>query len=150
MTRARIALFILIVLGFIALGGIWYFSTLSKQGATTVYPATINRDCAPWDGSAFTISIRYDPTTTITVSIWRTPEINIPTTFAFPDDTGEIGHVYILPELGPFQQLSGTVFLWHVDDEGPVEGRFELVTEAGQSFEGQFNAEWGEFVALCG
>jgi hypothetical protein len=141
-----------LALGFLILALIITFHTFTQrdQLSAQVFPATINRDCAPWDGSAFTISIHYDPTTTITVSIWRAPEINIPTTVAFSDDTGQIGYAYILPELDPLQQLSGTVFLWQVDDEDPVEGRFDLVTEAGYRFEGQFHAEWGDFVALCG
>jgi hypothetical protein len=123
------------------------FRLLHRPGTLA---ATVNRDCAPWDGSAFTISIHYDPTTTITISIWQSTDINIPTTFTFPDATGQIGYTYILPELDPLQQLSGTIFFWRVEEGSPVEGRFEFVTEAGQQFEGQFKAEWDEQIAMCG
>jgi len=146
--KSRTLLFIAV--GLLILGIGWYAFSAQNQEPTQIFPATVNRDCAPWDGSAFTISIRYDPTTTLTVSIWQAPEINIPTTFTFPDDTGQIGYAYILPELDPLQQLSGTIFFWRVEDGVPVEGRFEFVTEAGQRFEGQFKAEWENQMALCG
>ena len=139
-----------IAVGLLILGIGWYIFSAQNQEPTQIFPATVNRDCAPWDGSAFTVSIRYDPTTTITIYIWRSPDITIPTTFTFPDDTGQIGTAYILPELDPLQQLSGTIFFWHVAEQNPVEGRFELVTETGQRFEGQFEAEWENQMALCG
>ncbi|HLA08262.1 MAG TPA: hypothetical protein VJ022_12500 [Anaerolineales bacterium] len=120
------------------------------QSRAQVFPATINRDCAPWDGSAFTVSIRYDPITTIIVSIWQSPDINIPTTFTFPDDSGQVGFAYILPELDPLQQLTGKVFFTSVESEFPVEGWFDFVTEAGQRITGRFKAEWENTVAMCG
>ena len=148
MMKSRTLLFIAV--GLLILGIGWYVFSAQNQEPTQIFPATVNRDCAPWDGSAFTVSIRYDPTTTITIYIWRSPDITIPTTFTFPDDTGQIGTAYILPELDPLQQLSGTIFFWHVEEQNPVEGRFELVTETGQRFEGQFEAEWENQMALCG
>ena len=125
------------------------FSIRSQELAQT-FPATVNRDCAPWDGAAFTVSIRYDPITTITISIWKSPDIKFPSTFSFPDETGQVGYAYILPELGPLQQLSGEVSFWRVDGESPVEGRFDLLTEAGRQFRGQFKAEWGNEIVYCG
>ena len=148
MMKSQTLLFIAV--GLLILGIGWYIFSAQNQEPTQIFPATVNRDCAPWDGSAFTVSIRYDPTTTITIYIWRSPDITIPTTFTFPDDTGQIGTAYILPELDPLQQLSGTIFFWHVAEQNPVEGRFELVTETGQRFEGQFEAEWENQMALCG
>ena len=139
-----------IAIGLLLLGvAVFIFSTQNQEPAQT-FSATINRDCAPWDGSAFTVSIRYDPTTTITILIWQSPDIKAPTTFTFPDDTGQVGTAYILPELDPLQQLSGTVFFSRVEEGSPVEGRFELITEAGQRFEGQFEAGWENQIALCG
>ena len=148
MMKSQTLLFIAV--GLLILGIGWYIFSAQNQEPTQIFPATVNRDCAPWDGSAFTVSIRYDPTTTITIYIWRSPDITIPTTFTFPDDTGQIGTAYILPELDPLQQLSGTIFFWHVEEQNPVEGRFELVTETGQRFDGQFEAEWENQMALCG
>jgi len=115
-----------------------------------VFPATINRDCAPWDGSAFTVSIPTNDGTIIHVSIWQSPEIKLPVRFSFPDETGQIGFAYILSELDSRQQLSGDVFFWRVEDGIPVEGEFDFTTESGKGFKGQFKAEWGNEVIYCG
>lgn len=148
MMKSRTLLFI--AFGLLILGIGWYTFSVRNQEPAQIFPATVNRDCAPWDGSAFTVSIHYDPATTLTIFIWESPDINIPTTFTFPDDTGQVGTAYILPELGPYQPLSGTVFFWRVEEQNPVKGRFEFVTETGQRFEGQFEAEWENTIALCG
>jgi len=148
MMKSRILF--LIAIGVLILGIALFTFSARNQEPAQIFPATVNRDCAPWDGSAFTVSIRYDPTTTITILIWQSPDIKIPTTFTFPDDTGQVGTAYILPELDPLQQLRGTIFFWRVEEGRPIEGRFELVTEAGQRFEGQFKAEWANQIALCG
>ena len=140
----------LIAIGVLILGIALFTFSARNQEPAQIFPATVSRDCAPWDGSAFTVSIRYDPTTTITILIWQSPDIKIPTTFTFPDDTGQVGTAYILPELDPLQQLRGTIFFWQVEEGRPIGGRFELVTEAGQRFEGQFKAEWENQMALCG
>jgi len=140
----------LIAIGVLILGIALFAFSARNQEPAQIFSATVNRDCAPWDGSAFTVSIRYDPTTTITILIWQSPDIKIPTTFTFPDDTGQVGTAYILPELDPLQQLRGTIFFWQVEEGHPIEGRFKLVTEAGQRFEGQFKAEWENQMALCG
>ena len=148
MMKSRILF--LITIGVLILGIALFTFSARNQEPAQIFPATVSRDCAPWDGSAFTVSIRYDPTTTITIFIWQSPDIKIPTTFTFPDDTGQVGTAYILPELDPLQQLRGTIFFWRVEEGRPIEGRFELVTEAGQRFEGQFKAEWENQIALCG
>jgi hypothetical protein len=132
------------------LGSVWFALSTRTQEPAQIFPATANRDCAPWDGAAFTVSIRYDPTTTITISIWKSPDIKFPSTFSFPDETGQVGYAYILPELDPLGQLSGEVFFWRVDGESPVEGQFDLVTDSGQQFKGQFKAEWGNEIVYCG
>jgi hypothetical protein len=148
MMKSRTLFFVTV--GLLLLGvAIFIFSTRDQKPAQT-FSATINRDCAPWDGSAFTVTVRYDPTTTITISIWQSPDIKIPTTFTFPDDTNQIGTAYILPELDPLQLLSGTVLFRRVIEGNPIEGKFELVTQAGQRFAGQFEARWENTVALCG
>jgi hypothetical protein len=134
-----------VIIGFILLG----ISVRNRQPAQ-IFPATIERDCAPWDGTAFTVSIRYDPTTTITISIWRSPDIKYPVTFIFPDDSGQGGTAYILPELDPLQPLSGRVSFWRVDGASPVEGAFDLLTDAGRRLKGKFVAEWGNEIVYCG
>jgi len=125
------------------------YSTKDLQ-STRPFPATINRDCAPWDGSAFTVSIRYDPITTITISIWQSPSFTFPVTFSFPDETMRVGGAYSLPELDPLEEMSGKVTFWRVEEGIPVEGKFDFTTESGKQFHGQFKAEWGSQIALCG
>ena len=124
------------------------FSTRDQEPAQ-VFRATINRDCAPWDGSAFTVSVPMEGEI-LNISIWQSPDIKLPVTCKFPDETGQIGFAYILPELGPHQQLSGKVSFQHVEEGIPVEGEFNLVTESGKQFNGKFEAQWGNEIVYCG
>jgi hypothetical protein len=115
-----------------------------------VLPATINRDCAAWDGAAFTISFRYDPITTLTISIWQSPSFTFPVTFSFPDEPMRAGIAYSLPELDPLEELTGKVFFQRLDEGNPVEGEFNLTSERGGRFKGRFKAYWGNQIAMCG
>ena len=128
---------------------LYTFSARDQQPAQ-VFSATVNQDCAPWDGSAFTVSIPYDPVSSITISIWGSPDIKFPSTFWFPNETGQVGYAYILPELGPLTQLSGKVSFQRVEGGRPVEGEFDLRDESGKGFKGKFNAEWGNEIIACG
>jgi len=96
------------------------------------------------------VSIPLSDGAIIDISIWKSPDIKFPVTFSFPDDTGQVGNASYRLASGEYKQLSGKVFLWRVDEGSPVEGGFELVTEAGQRFKGQFKAQWGDQVMLCG
>ncbi|HJS18433.1 MAG TPA: hypothetical protein VJ785_06780 [Anaerolineales bacterium] len=120
------------------------------QEPLQTFPAVVDRDCAPWDGSAFTVSIADETGLVIYVSIWQSPDLKFPSTFAFPDETGQTGIAYILPELDPLEQLSGRVTFQRVEQGTPVEGEFELSTETGQRFSGKFLAEWGNEIVYCG
>jgi hypothetical protein len=128
------------------------FFTFSKRNQVTIldFPATIGRDCAPWDGGAFTTSVRYSPTSTIIISIWKSPDIKLPTTFSFPDETGVVGNAYILSETDPLIPLSGKVFFQKVEQESPVVGEFYLTDESGKRFTGRFSATWKNEVVACG
>ena len=125
------------------------FSRRGQEPAQTLQ-ATINRDCAPWDGSAFTVSVPMKDGTIIYISIWQSPDISLLVTFLLPDETGQIGFAYILPELDPLQQLSGKVSFWRVEEGIPVEGEFNLKDEGGRQFNGKFIAEWGNEIIYCG
>lgn len=142
----------LIVVGLIilVLSIAWYTFSMRNLEPAQAFPATINRDCAPWDGAAFTLSIPTEDGIIIHVSIWQSPAIKLPVTFSFPDETGQIGFAYILPELDPLQQLSGEIFFWRVEEGIPVEGEFNFTTESGKEFKGSFKAEWGDQVVYCG
>jgi hypothetical protein len=96
------------------------------------------------------MSFRYDPVTTITISIWQSPDIKFPTTFTFPDETGQVGYAYILPELDPLEQLTGKVTFWRVEQGIPIEGEFNFMTVSGKQFKGKFIADWGNEVVYCG
>ena len=114
------------------------------------YPATVNRDCAPWDGGAFTVPVQYDPTTVIYISIWKSPDIEFPVRYELPDDAGQVGNAYIIKELDPYTMLNGEVFLNGVSMDEPVEGRFRFTSERGEVYEGQFSAAWGDQIVYCG
>ena len=115
-----------------------------------VFPATTNRDCAPWDGAAFTMSFPYDSITTIAISIWQPPSFTIPVTFSFPDETMWVGIAHPLPELDPQGELTGTVTFRRVEEGIPAEGEFNFMTENGKKFKGKFFAEWGNQIVMCG
>ena len=132
------------------IGIAWFFFSARIQQPAQILPAVINRDCAPWDGSAFTVSIPISDGTTIVISIWTTPDINFPVTYSFPDKTMNVGNAFVLYQAGSLEQLTGTVSVRRVEDGHPVEGKFDLSAENGKQFNGQFKAEWGNEVILCG
>ena len=150
MITTRIKVYLLIVLLIIVLSGVFSFYSLREQESLQVYPATVNRDCAPWDGSAFTMTIQYDADTEIYISIWKAPDIKFPSTFVLPDNEGQVGNAYILPALDTYVVLNGEVFVQSVSVDKPVEGRFKLKSERGDLFEGRFKAEWGNEIIMCG
>jgi len=127
----------------------WYAFATRKPTTIQVYPATINRDCAPWDGSAFTVSIPMQGKG-ITISIYQSPDIKFPTAFLFPDDTMNVGNALLILPIGSPEQLTGKVSFQGVGQDIPVEGQFELVTNAGEHFKGKFIAEWKNEIVYCG
>jgi hypothetical protein len=128
----------------------WYAFLRGDQEPVQTFPATVNRDCTPWDGAAFTISIPYDPISTIQVSIWQSPDIKLPTSFSFPDETGRVGNASLAAQPGSPEQLAGTVFIRSIQGGLPVQGEFNLFTDTGRQFKGKFLANWGNFVVMCG
>ena len=132
------------------LGVVWFFYTRETQAPARAFPATVNRDCAPWDGGAFTISIPFHDVSTIQISIYRSPDIKLPSSFSFPDESSREGNAsLLLPGASP-QRLAGKVWFQRVEEGTPVEGRFEFRSEAGVKFEGKFVAEWGDEIIYCG
>jgi len=139
-----------IAIGLLILGMVLFTLSTRNQEPTQVFPATVNRDCAPWDGAAFTVSFRYDSITTITISIWQSPSFTFPVTFSFPDGSMRVGIAYSLMELDPLEELTGKVTFLRVEAGSPVEGEFNLRTQRGKQFKGKFVAEWGNQIAMCG
>jgi len=132
------------------LGGIIFFYSLPKQQPAQTFPAIASRDCAPWDGTAFTVTIEIDPGTTLYISIWRSPDIPLPSTFELPDDDGQVGNAYLVPEIDPYTLLRGEVWFQRVGEGMPIEGRFRFTSERGEVYEGGFVAEWESQVMYCG
>ena len=148
--KPRISLLIAIGLLILILGIAWFTFSTRNQAPIQVFPATINRDCAPLDGPAFTVSIPYDSGSIIYISIWQSPDIKLPVTFSFPDDIGGVGNATFLLRFSYSVNLTGKVFFWRVEQGSPVEGKFDLLTEAGQQLKGKFKAEWENQPVYCG
>ena len=123
-----------------------------RYDGVRVVAARVDRDCAPWDGSAFTLSIPVEgePGATLMISIWQSPDFKLPAAFSFPDETGRAGNAVYRPASGPDEPLSGQVSFTRVQLGSPVEGQFDLVSESGGGFSGRFEAEWGAGVIGCG
>ena len=148
MLRSR-TLFV-IAISLLLLGISIFTFTTRKQEPAQIFPATVNRDCAPWDGSAFSLSIRISDDTIIYISIWQSPDILFPKSFSFPDDTGQVGNATYQSVNGEYETLSGSVWFESVSEEKPIAGRFSLKSERGGQFEGQFIAAWTHHIVLCG
>lgn len=150
MAKLRIAFRTLIVVAVVAFGAIRLSSILKTEEPTPLYPAMIDSDCAPWDGTAFTVSIPWSHAATLYVSIYQSPEIAHPVTFSFPDETMRGGNAYLLLPDGSPEQLIGKVFFERVHAGKSVRGRFDLISAGGEKFKGAFRAEWGNQMAYCG
>jgi hypothetical protein len=127
----------------------WYAFAARNQRPVQLVSATINRDCAPWDGSAFTVSIPMQGKG-ITISIYQAPDLKLPATFVFPDDTLSVGNALLILPIDSPELLTGEVSFQRGAQDIPVEGQFDLVTEAGEHFKGKFIAEWGNEIIYCG
>jgi hypothetical protein len=145
-TRFLIGLGLLLIVS----AAIFFTLVAKNQENIPAYSATIFRDCAPWDGAAFTISIRLSWGVVIQASIYRSPNIELPGSFSFPDETGQVGNVILVTPTGSSEGLSGKVSFQQITEENPVEGKFDLLTKTGKPLKGKFMAEWENKIALCG
>jgi hypothetical protein len=148
--KPRVQFFIIIGFLILLLGIAWYSFPGRKQEPAQILPAVIHRDCAPWDGAAFTVMIPLDPGGSLDISIWRAPEFKFPKSFSFPDETGQVGNAILMSPAGLPEQLTGNVFFMQVNDRESAEGEFQFLTGTGQRFRGQFQAEWDDRMVLCG
>jgi hypothetical protein len=114
-----------------------------------LFPARVDRDCAPWDGAAFTMSIPLDKET-ITISIYQPPNIQRFVRFSFPDETLREGHALLVLPVDVPETLTGQVSFQRVEQGVPVDGQFDLSTEGGRHFKGTFLADWGNETVYCG
>ncbi|MCG3204585.1 MAG: hypothetical protein KCHDKBKB_01300 [Elusimicrobia bacterium] len=130
--------------------------SFSGEKISKSYEATISHACAPWDGAAFSITI---PTAKvggkskeaeIRISIWKEPKIVSPVSFTFPDNTSNVGAVGFFPLHGSPIPLNGTVSFQKVETSSSVQGEFNLTSEKGDRYEGEFKATWSDFLPECG
>ena len=135
-----------------ALGIGLYLLVAGQAGSAAPQEARVDRDCAPADGPAFTLTISVDrePGATILISIWHSPDFVLPTAFSLPDETGGTGNAVLRPVSGPDEPLSGRVSFRQVKLGEPVEGQFNLTSESGEIFSGRFRAAWGMTTIPCG
>ena len=140
----------LIVLLILFLGSLFFIGYTQNQEIKPVLSATISRDCAPWDGGAFTITVPMSDGAIVNISIWQSPDIQRPISFSFPDETQQVGNAALLPQFGQPEQLTGKVWLKNVRQGMPVEGRFSLTSDGGVQREAKFVAEWDDQIVYCG
>ena len=86
----------------------------------------------------------------MSISIYRSPDIKLPSSFSFPDETMREGNALLLLPVGLPEQLAGKVWFQGVKEGIPVEGRFQFQSKAGAQFAGIFVAEWGHEIIYCG
>ena len=121
-----------------------------------MFHAEVRRDCAPWDGDAFSVSIstvgdvkKIEPPV-IHVSIWQTPNLKSGGRFTFPDSSKRIGAAVIEPSSGSVIQLRGTVSFTRIMPGETVEGEFDLLDPGGRRYVGRFSANWTVIRVGCG
>jgi hypothetical protein len=149
MNKIQIFILILIVVAFV-LGGTFLLSTVAKPALLPDFAATVQRDCAPWDGPAFTVNVPLNDGRAVSISIWQEPALGGPLSFTFPDTSGQVGNASVFPANGIPEELSGTVSFQSVQANHPVQGRFDLVDQNGEHFKGSFDATWTDVTMLCG
>ena len=148
--KNRIVPYVLVGSFAVMAGMIWVIHSRRDQDNTKVFEATINRECAPWDGAAFKVSIPYNPGSMVEISVWRSPDIKFPTAFTFSDQNGKIGDAFYVPLFGTAEPVSGIVSIKQVEEDGPVQGKFNLRTDNGYHVQGKFHATWENKIAICG
>ncbi len=140
----------LIVLVLVFLGSLFFIGYTRNRALEPVLSATISRDCAPWDGGAFTIRVPMHDGAIVDISIWQSPDIDRPISFSFPDETQQIGNTSLLRLFGVPEPLTGQVWLKNVRQRMPVEGGFSLTSERGARLEAKFVAQWDDQTVYCG
>jgi hypothetical protein len=146
--KSRAPLLIIAALALV-IGSVALVALEQKRELAPLFRATVNRDCAPWDGPAFTVSIPLEGST-IQISIYHSPARWLPARFSFPDDSMREGDVRLISVAGQSELLTGNVWSERVNQQVPVEGWFQLRSDSGEQFEGRFVAHWGNRVVYCG
>lgn len=142
-------LFAIVGLLLLITGAVLFIRLTREPESALQFSASVERDCAPWDGPAFTVSIPLEEAV-IKISIYQSPDIQRSRRFSFPDATMREGHALLLLPVDVTETLTGTVSFQRVEQGEPVEGQFDLSTGAGRHFKGAFVAEWENKIVYCG
>src|SRR5215212_3684922 len=115
-------LFLLIIgLLTLVLGVAWYVYPERQQEPTPNYAATVQKDCAPWDGAAFSVKIPLDNNDIIDIAIWEAPTIQSEKTFSFLEEPSQAGYANLAHSAELGEQLIGRVSFTPVAPGSPVE-----------------------------
>jgi hypothetical protein len=147
--NSRNRLYAFVALLFLLVGAIMFVLLTRAPEPVVLLPASVARDCAPWDGPAFTVSIPLEETV-VRISIYHPPEIPRAVRFSFADDILREGHALLLLPADMTETLTGTVSFQRVEHGTPLEGRFDLSTGSGRKFRGAFLATWDNEIVYCG
>lgn len=129
-------------------------------------PATVQLDCAPWDGPAFSLWIPAEGVggpahAWLHLKIWQDPRASMGR-FTFPDSSLRSGKglVTLVRHLrsprdtrGPQQRgeaLKGSVTFTRVSPTEDVLGELDLTSERNTRLQGRFRAGWVGGPARCG
>lgn len=137
-----------------------------RNGTIPTPLATVERDCAPWDGPAFSVWIPAEklggPSQSwVYLRIWQQPE-DSKGLFKFPSDgQRQKGAVVFFLDLEspkklnwqnqPRQQLKGTVRFLRVDSKENVLAELDFVSDKNVQLRGNFEAKWDQdYRPVCG
>jgi hypothetical protein len=129
---------------------LWLYFTSQTVKNDPIFAATVNQDCAPWDGMAYTITIPDEAGSVVRVSIWQPADFQLPVMYSFPDSSGKVGAADYQSASESVQQVSGKITLQPFAAKAPIEGMFDFTLENGRKIKGIFKAKWGDQIALCG
>ena len=144
---------------FAAAAAVAAIALLLGAARTDPIAATIQGDCAPWDGAAFRVTIpaatlgTQKDSASIGIAIWKSPHIASRTTFRFADGTSPVpdsGAAVLWSKGGQAERLRGSVTFDSVSSDAPVDGAFELTSKSGSRFAAQFHATWLKVRMFCG
>jgi hypothetical protein len=148
--KPRYRVFISIGLVLVVIGIVLFTIFSREQEPARSFTGTINLDCGPADGPAFSIFIPHDHGASIFILIAQSPNVEMPRTFRFHDESLSNLYASYMTQFSHSEILTGKVFLQKVNPDSPVEGRFDFTSESGQHFVGNFTAAWGNQIVYCG
>lgn len=142
----RIGVFVVWILLLACLG---VFRPVPREDVPgSILAARVDRDCAPWDGPAFTITIP-ESAGDVMISIWQEPGLHTASRFRFPDPTGRWGSALLHTGDDRWVELRGNVALRSVTPGEPMWGRLDLTDADGWRLRGEFQAEWETLAVYC-